>query len=159
NKPSIAEDPLILSFSPRGEGTVLHRTALKTTLGARNSAPSPFGERAGVRGASPKEKEIPKGECHLLYEDFLTFSEGQIVALLPPDDVFQNFEKTRQFQSQLKDLASRLKGRVYLAASCRFHGDDAKRLHRLSALARAARVPLIATNDVLYHDPACRRLQ
>jgi error-prone DNA polymerase len=155
-KSSREEDPLILSFSPRGEGTVLHHTALKIIRGARNSAPFPLGQRAGVRGASPK---IPKGECHLLYEDFLTFSEGQIVALLPPDDVFQNFEKKRQFQCRLDELALRLKGRVYLAGSYRFHGDDAGRLHRLSAMARAARVPLIATNDVLYHDPARRRLQ
>ena len=54
---------------------------------------------------------------------------------------------------------AQLKGRVYLAASHRFHGDDAKRLYRLAALAEAARVPLIATNDVLYHDPSRRRLQ
>ncbi len=102
---------------------------------------------------------IPKGECHLKLEDFLAFSEGQIVALLPPDDVFRSPENTKAFQSHLQDLAARLKGRVYLAATCRFHGSDAKWLYRLSALASAARVPLIATNDVLYHDPARRRLQ
>jgi error-prone DNA polymerase len=110
------------------------------------------------RGVS-KEKAIPKGECHLSFEDFLAFSEGQIVALLPPDDVFQSAENRQRFQSRLRELTGRLNGRVYLAASCSFHGDDAKRLHRLSALAREARVPLIATNDVLYHDPARRRLQ
>src|SRR5208282_4834762 len=66
---------------------------------------------------------------------------------------------TRKFQTHLQDLAIRLKGRVYLAATCRFHGDDAKRLHRLAGLACEARVPLLATNDVLYHDPSRRRLQ
>jgi error-prone DNA polymerase len=105
------------------------------------------------------DAKIPKGECHLRYEDFLTFSHGQIVALLPLDNVFQSLEAAQRFQSRLQDLASRLKGRVYLAASCRFHGDDARRLHWLSALARAARVPLMATNDVLYHNPVRRRLQ
>ena len=113
-------------------------------------------ERAGVSGPS---EEIPKGECHLCFEDFLEFSEGQIAALIPPDDVFQSEESAERFQSHLAGLAVRLKGRVYLAASCRFHGDDAKRLHRLAALAQAARVPLVATNDVLYHDPARRSLQ
>jgi error-prone DNA polymerase len=174
-KPSTDEDPLTPALSPPypladmaslrgkhakacllGEGAScgpLHR--VKRNLGV----PSPLGEKDRMRGSLPKEKEIHKGECHLRYEDFLTFSEGQIVALLPPDNVFQSPEKTKRFQSQLQNLASQLKGRVYLTASCRFHGDDAKKLHRFSALARAARVPLIATNDVLYHDPARRRLQ
>ncbi len=105
------------------------------------------------------EPEIPKGECHLWLEDFLAFSEGQIVAVAPPDDTFQTPAKTENFQQYLQDLARQLKSRVYIAASHRFHGDDAKRLHRLAALAEAARVPLIATNDVLYHDPSRRRLQ
>ena len=73
--------------------------------------------------------------------------------------MFQSEENAQAFRAHLTRLAAQLKGRVYLAASCRFHGDDAKRLHRLAALAQAARVPLLATNDVLYHDPARRRLQ
>ncbi len=117
------------------------------------------GEGLGVREASAKEEEIPKGECHLTFEDFLTFSEGQLAALIPPDDVFERAENTAQFQAHLSRLAAHLKGRLYLAASCRFHGDDARRLHQLAALARTARVPLLATNDVLYHTPARRRLQ
>jgi NADH dehydrogenase [ubiquinone] 1 alpha subcomplex assembly factor 7 len=44
------ESPLILSFSPRGEGTVRPGTASELRRGACNSAPSPLGERAGVRG-------------------------------------------------------------------------------------------------------------
>ncbi len=102
---------------------------------------------------------IPKGECHLTSEDFLAFSEGQIAALLAPDDVFQSPENTQGFQAHLADLAAHLKGRLYLAASVPFHADGARRLYRLSAMARAARVPLLATGDVLYHDPARRRLQ
>ncbi len=105
------------------------------------------------------DAEIPKGECHLSFEDFLRFSEGQIVALLPPDDAFRSPEKAKSFERHLRDATARLKGRVYLAASHRFHGDDAKRLHRLAALAASARVPLIAANDVLYHCPSRRRLQ
>ena len=125
----------------------------------RSSFPlSPWGEGWG-EGVFSQRREIPKGECHLSFEDFLAFSEGQIAALIPPDDVFQSEESAARFQSHLARLAAQLKGRVYLAASCRFQGDDAKRLHRLASLAQAARVPLIATNDVLYHDPARRRLQ
>ena len=111
------------------------------------------------RGDGDQETGIPKGECHLWLEDFLAFSEGQIVAVAPPDDAFQTPAKTGNFRRHLHDLAAHLKDRVYLAASYRFHGDDAKRLHRLASLAEAARVPLLATNDVLYHDPSRRRLQ
>ena len=111
------------------------------------------------QASGDQETEIPKGECHLWLEDFLAFSEGQTVAVIPPDDAYQTPEKTESFRRHLQDLAAHLKGRVYLAASYRFHGDDAKRLHRLAALAEAARFPLIATNDVLYHDPSRRRLQ
>jgi error-prone DNA polymerase len=112
----------------------------------------------GQGGDEPKA-EIPKGECHLRFADFMAFAEGQIVAALPPEDVFQSAGTTKNFVRHLQDLAARLKDRVYLATSYRFHGGDAERLHRLAALARAARVPLIATNDVLYHHPSRRRLQ
>ncbi len=126
---------------------------------AATAFPLPLRERAGVRGNDLNDLEIPKGECHLAFEDFLRFSEGQIVAVLPPADAFQSREKTKSFERHLRDVAARLKGRVYLAASHRFQGDGARRLHRLAALAEAARVPLIATNDVLYHCPSRRRLQ
>ncbi len=117
----------------------------------------PLREKDRMRGAA--SEEIPKGECHLRLEDFLAFSDGQIVAVVPPDDAFQTPAETENFRRHLQDLAAQLKGRVYLAACYRFHGDDAKRLHRLAALAEALRVPLLATNDVLYHDPSRRRLQ
>src|SRR5271166_6560403 len=120
--------------------------------------PLPSRERAGVRGPS-QGQVIPKGECHLWLEDFLAFSEGQIVTVVPPGEVFHSPEKTKSFQQYLQDLARQLKSRVYLAATHRFLGDETKRLHRLAALAEAARVSLIATNDVLYHDPSRRRLQ
>src|SRR5208282_1996619 len=112
------------------------RNAVSSSL-VRTSVLFPLGERDRVRGASAKEQEIPKGECHLSFEDFLAFSEGQIAALIPPDDVFQSEEIRQAFQSRLADLGALLKGRVYLAASCRFLGDDAKRLFRLAAFADA----------------------
>ena len=40
-----------------------------------------------------------------------------------------------------------------------YRGDDARRLARLAAIAHAARVPLIAVGDVLYHAPERRPLQ
>jgi error-prone DNA polymerase len=53
---------------------------------------------------------------------------------------------------------SRAEG-VWLAASLLYRGDDRRRLVRLHRIAATARVPLLATNEVLYHHPARRPLQ
>ncbi|MCD6043668.1 MAG: dnaE 1, partial [Burkholderiales bacterium] len=50
-------------------------------------------------------------------------------------------------------------GRVRLAASMLYRGDDRARLGDRAALARRTGVPLIAVNDVLYHHPDRRELQ
>ena len=39
------------------------------------------------------------------------------------------------------------------------HGDDTRRLRQWQRVARAAGVKLLATNDVLYHQPERRELQ
>ena len=50
-------------------------------------------------------------------------------------------------------------GRVRLAATMLYRGNDRARLARRAEIARAAGVPLIAVNDVLYHHPDRRQLQ
>jgi error-prone DNA polymerase len=49
--------------------------------------------------------------------------------------------------------------RVWLGAFMPYRGDDRRRLQKLSRAARDASVPLLATNDVLYHTPERRELQ
>ena len=58
--------------------------------------------------------------------------------------------------SVLREVAP---GRVRLAATMLYRGNDRARLARRVALARTAGVPLIAVNDVLYHHPDRRELQ
>ena len=94
-----------------------------------------------------------KGECHLQWSDVIEFGAGQIMVALPsdqPDGGFPGF---------LAQVAAVFRGRAYLAVQHLYRGDDAKRLHRLAALAERAGLPLVATNDVLYHVPRRRRLQ
>ncbi|QOZ67749.1 error-prone DNA polymerase [Bradyrhizobium arachidis] len=97
---------------------------------------------------------IEKGECHLRFADLLEFSEGQLLVLTLP----HRFEQT-----QALDILAKLKDRgaegVWLAASLVYRGDDRRRLARLDDLAAKAKVPLLATNEVLYHHPARRPLQ
>lgn len=97
---------------------------------------------------------IEKGECHLRFADLLEFSEGQLLVLTLP----HRFEPAQASDVLAKLKASRAQG-VWLAASLLYRGDDRRRLARLDDLAATAKVPLLATNEVLYHHPARRPLQ
>ena len=103
----------------------------------------------GKRGDDTK-----KGECRLHLDDLLEFAEGQLLILTLPH---------RFAAAQARKVLDRLQhGRadgVWLAASLLYRGDDRRRLVRLHRLAAAAGVPLLATNEVLYHHPARRPLQ
>ena len=95
-----------------------------------------------------------KGECHLKLDDLLDFAEGQFLILTLP----HRFESAGVLKvlGRLKHSSA---GGVWLAASLLYRGDDTRRLSRLYRIAATARVPLLATNEVLYHHPARRPLQ
>ncbi len=99
------------------------------------------------------KRRAEKAQCKLCYDDLIEFGDGQVFVALPPED------DARDFVEFLRRLNTDFPGRVYLAAQHLYRGDDAKRLHRLEQLAEEVGVPLVATNDVLYHAPARRRLQ
>src|SRR6516162_4711692 len=93
------------------------------------------------------KRRAPKGECHLDYADVVAHGEGQIVVVLT--------EKA-EFAAR---VGADFRGRAYLAAHHLYRGDDMRRLARLAALGEATGLPLVATNDVLYHAPERRPLQ
>ncbi|MCP3391063.1 error-prone DNA polymerase [Bradyrhizobium sp. CCGB12] len=97
---------------------------------------------------------IEKGECRLTFADFVEFAEGQLLILTLP----HRFEPAPALDVLAKLRDSRAAG-VWLAASLIYRGDDRRRLARLDDLATKAKVPLLATNEVLYHDPGRRPLQ
>ncbi len=98
------------------------------------------------------KRRAPKGECHLDYADLAAHGEGQIVVALPGADD----DRTAGLAAR---LAADFPGRAYLAAHHLYRGDDARRLGHLAGIAAAAGLPLVATNDVLYHEPGRRPLQ
>jgi error-prone DNA polymerase len=106
----------------------------------------------GKRGS--ETEEVEKGECRLALDDLLGFAEGQLLVLMLP----HRFEADRALKILERLQQSRAEG-VWLAASLLYRGDDRRRLERLSRLALAAHVPLLATNEVLYHHPSRRPLQ
>jgi error-prone DNA polymerase len=100
------------------------------------------------------KRRAPKGECRLGYDDVVAHGEGQIVVLLPSEAPVSD-----EFAAFAARLAADFAGRAYLAAYHLYRGDDARRLAHLAALAEAVGLPLVATNDVLYHLPERRPLQ
>lgn len=64
-----------------------------------------------------------------------------------------------RFDRDLADYRAVFGDRLYLAAHHLYRGDDTIRLAALSALGARHKVPLVATNDVLYHHPDRRVLQ
>ncbi|WP_029057998.1 error-prone DNA polymerase [Stappia stellulata] len=98
-------------------------------------------------------RRAPKGECHLTLEDLVAWGEGIVLAPLPgPGE-----------EAGLDALLVRLRGTFddmpRLAVALGYGIDDRRRLARLGEIARKAGVPLLATNDVLYHVPGRRPLQ
>jgi error-prone DNA polymerase len=65
---------------------------------------------------------------------------------------------TSEFVELLRKLLFIAPGRVWLGASMPYRGDDRRRLQQFANIAQDAGVPLIATNNVLYHAPERRAL-
>ena len=95
-----------------------------------------------------------KGECRLRFGDLAEFSEGLLLVVMPDYRI-----RTRMTLTTLNALSCLPAEGVWLAASLHHHGDDERRMARLERIATTARVPLIATNDVLYHVHQRRPLQ
>ena len=63
-----------------------------------------------------------------------------------------------ELESNLRHLQRLGPGRVWLGVTMPYHGDDHQRLNAFKQLSVSTNVPLLATNDVLYHCPERRPL-
>ncbi len=95
----------------------------------------------------------PKGQCHLFLRDVFEHSDNLLAIVVPPEDPDEDFAR------HLADCADVFRGRCYLAGSHLYRGDDARRLEQLAQLGRRCSAPLVATNDVHYHEAGRRILQ
>jgi len=95
-----------------------------------------------------------KEKCFISKKDVYQHAEGSYFIIIPPDKLTQDFEFEFVFQTHVRDYEQYLPN-LYMAATKYYTGDDAKRLFLLSELG----VPLVATNDVHYHDVSRRELQ
>ncbi|WAJ26266.1 error-prone DNA polymerase [Antarcticirhabdus aurantiaca] len=94
-----------------------------------------------------------KGDCRLGLDDLLARAGDLLLVAMPGEAQL----------GAMPDLLPRLRevapGAVWLGAAMRYRGRDRRMLAHSAEIAARARVPLLATNDVLYHHPDRRPLQ
>ena len=105
-------------------------------------------------------RRAAKGDCEIYLEDVFTHSGGQLFISLPPWEIAPEMKREPDpvYTTHLRHLREVLGRDVWLAARCRYHGNDSARLWALSQLAVDVNIPLIATNDVRMHVPERKAL-
>ena len=98
------------------------------------------------------KRRTGKGGCDLDWDDLAAGGDGLLYILVSE-------QPDQRLQAQLARLAADAPGRAYVAGTIRRRPGDHTRLHRLASMGQAARIPLIATGDVLFHHPERRMLQ
>jgi len=76
-----------------------------------------------------------KGDCHLYKADVYAHKDGIRFIAIPPLALTPAFEVDPAFAQTLPEYREAFGTELYLAATRRYLGDDAKQLHRLSQLA------------------------
>ena len=115
-----------------------------------------------------------KGGCILRFADLLEFLDDLLLIVMPyasPNEerprrktvVYDGLEIEDADPGALNEilctLCDRAVGRIWLGAAMPRRGDDARRLVCLAEVAKAAGIPLLATNDALYAGPDDRPVQ
>jgi error-prone DNA polymerase len=91
--------------------------------------------------------------------DVYQYAEGIKFIVLPPTELNELFEFDASFSDSLKEYYEAFGPDLYIAASRRYQGNDSKYLYRLAQLSSQLNIPLVATNDVHYHEAGRRQLQ
>lgn len=100
-----------------------------------------------------------KGKCQLYKTDVYQHAKDSKFIVLPPTSLDESFDFDVAFKKDLKEYKDALGHNLYLAATRTYGGDDHKQLHRLLQLSLELQTPMVATNDVHYHNLARRELQ
>jgi len=100
-----------------------------------------------------------KGKCDLYKADVYEAKKGIKYIVIPPSSLEPNFDFAPDFKRSIEEYREVFGKDLYMAATRSYQGDDHKRLFRLSQLSNGFNIPLIATNDVHYHQIKRRQLQ
>jgi len=100
-----------------------------------------------------------KGKCHLYRADVYPYVTGMKFIVVPPETLNTGFDFPSEFVKALEEYKEALGNNLYLGANFSYLGNDHKKLFRLSLLETRLGIPLVATNDVHYHERERRALQ
>jgi len=99
-------------------------------------------------------EEAQKGAPVLYRQDLFEWGKNISLAILPPLD-----QPAQDVLALLRQIKEPFDKTIWVAVAPEYRGDDRWRLAQAAAIADAARLPLMATNDVLYHTKDRRALQ
>ena len=100
-----------------------------------------------------------KGKCDLYKADAFAQLKDIYLIAIPPTSLNAEFKFDPSFEKNIIEYGEVYGNRLYLAATRRYLGDDAKQIFRLAQMSKRLGIPLVATNDVHYHEPERRQLQ
>lgn len=100
-----------------------------------------------------------KGKCHLYKADVYKYQNDLQFIIVPPSTLTPGFDLEQIFVDAVKEYQLHITQPIYIGATRFYLGNDAKLLHRIAGLSHDSSIPMIATNDVHYHDKQRRELQ
>lgn len=100
-----------------------------------------------------------KGKCELYKEDVYQYLQDVKLIVLPPVQLNHFFEFDKDFITALNEYKEKFGCKLYLALSKRYNGHDNKLVFQSASLSNQLNIPLVATNDVFYHNYQRRQLQ
>jgi error-prone DNA polymerase len=96
-----------------------------------------------------------KGKCELYKQDIYAHKRSIKFIVVPPANLNSRFDFDDDFKADLKEYQAVFGSELYIAATRSYSGNDSKKFARLAQLG----LPMVATNDVHYHEAARRELQ
>jgi DNA polymerase-3 subunit alpha/error-prone DNA polymerase len=99
-----------------------------------------------------------KGICILTEADLMEWGDGMMLALVPDPSVADDASVQRTLEDYLERFRKRFRKKFYMALTPAYDGRDRQVFAVLSMLAGRNRIPLIATNQPLYHNAERRPL-
>jgi len=100
-----------------------------------------------------------KGQCHIYKADVFRYAKAIKFIIIPPATLNLNYELDADFITELQQYKLALGRDLYIAATRSYTAYDSKILYRLSEVSGRLGIPMVATNDVHYHNRERRELQ
>ncbi|WP_153799486.1 error-prone DNA polymerase [Foetidibacter luteolus] len=100
-----------------------------------------------------------KGKCLLYKKDVYEHAKGMKFIAVAPEQLTENFDVDDGFKQSVKEYHEALGRDLYIGATRCYESNDYKKIFRILQLANHYQLPVVATNDVYYHNPQRRELQ